>query len=120
MLKEGIVDVSEMPRADQIDYIKQVQKLPSTSYQQVVSEIDMMPSYLQYFAADLDADGNCIHDEDQPVLLEDDYWKVLLKLAPMAWYGQLAVDGKNTKNMILSEIKQIFRWIEHEEKYMEA
>eukprot|EP00957_Ditylum_brightwellii_P058899 4465908-Ditylum_brightwellii.AAC.1 len=118
MLKEDIFDVSEMPRADQIKNIKQVLKPSNTRYQQAVSENDTMLSYLQYFAANLNTDGYCIHDKNQLVLSEDDYQMVLFKLAPTAWYDQLTADGKNTKPMILSEINQIFRQIDRQEKQM--
>eukprot|EP00957_Ditylum_brightwellii_P147023 11193782-Ditylum_brightwellii.AAC.1 len=75
MLKGDIFTVSETPRADQIDYIKQVWKPNTASYQQVISEINTMLSHLQYFVADLDMDNDCIHDNGELVLSKDDYQK---------------------------------------------
>eukprot|EP00957_Ditylum_brightwellii_P104112 7931329-Ditylum_brightwellii.AAC.1 len=118
--EEDILNVSEMPRPDQTKHIKQVQKPPSASYQQVVSVIGMMLSYLQYFVSSLDIDGNRIYDEDKLVLSEDNYQKVLFGLSLTAWYNQLTVDGKNMKCMIPPEIEETFRQIKHQKKHVEV
>eukprot|EP00957_Ditylum_brightwellii_P041933 3176093-Ditylum_brightwellii.AAC.1 len=94
MLNEDIFNVSETPRIDQTNYIKQVWKPNNTSYHQVVLDIDTMLDYLQYFASNLDTDGNCAHKQDQLVLSEYDYQKVLFELAPTAWYNHLISNRK--------------------------
>eukprot|EP00957_Ditylum_brightwellii_P104969 8000450-Ditylum_brightwellii.AAC.1 len=107
-LKEDIFNVSETLRANQIKYINMIQRAQGVSYQQVMSEINMILSYLQNFAVNLSADGNWLEEEDQLEMSEDNYWKVLFELVPTSWYDQLMADGKNAKRMGPAKIKQTF------------
>lgn len=96
MFKREYYD-SDTPRADQLDYVKELQKPREATWKQFVLAVDYMVAGIKHFPKDLDPDGDVLADDAQPRLSTEKYRDFLLASAPTAWFDQLTNTGENPR-----------------------